>query len=299
MAVKIDTTTIFSTNATAAKFRLWCVFIDTLFTTTGGWVDTAASGSIDFTTVAAPSGSLQSMGYKVYRMADTLQSTAPVFVKVEYGSNVTTMAGLWITIGTATDGAGNIIGTTVLARQQVAAPNSADLVQRCQGSADTNRICFAMFLSDASSLSSFWLSIERTKDSNGADTNVGVIVAWGSASTLHKSAYCPFVGILPPLVVGLHILISHLDTSSFDGDVGVSAMYPMGTQPKQPGLNVIAVRSTDFISFAGPIVQVYGTNHLYSHCGPNINTFRCKRGNGLSAGEGLDDSGVRLCLRYE
>jgi hypothetical protein len=83
-----------------------------------GWVDTAATGSIDLTTVAAPVAVNTSSGYKVYRMADTLQATAPIFVKFEFGSGAAaTTPSMWVTVGTTHDGLGNL-GNILLARVQ-------------------------------------------------------------------------------------------------------------------------------------------------------------------------------------
>jgi hypothetical protein len=295
MAVRNDSSFQF-TNADLTNFHAWCSFIDALFKTNGLWVDTAATGSIDLTSVAIPTVINTSSGYKVYRMADTLQATAPVFIKVEFGSGAgVTFPSLWFTVGTTHDGLGNI-GNVLLTRvqNQVAAagstPNGLNF-----GSADTNRCCFVMQATSpgGSTNTSLWFSIERTKDSSGADTNAGFIVGYGAYTIRHVSAYLPNVGLVPPTTVGLHCLLSYLSPSAFNGDVGVAAMIPMATAPQQPGMNVILVRASDFIAGASPVISVYGVNHLYAHCGILINTMRA-----VSTG-GLDDANVRLCLRYE
>jgi hypothetical protein len=291
MAVRNDSTLLFS-NATAAEFRGWASFIHNLFVTTGGWVDTAATGSIDLTTVAAPVAINTSSGYKVYRMADALQATVPIFVKFEFGSGAAaTTPAMWVTVGTTHDGLGNI-GNVLLARVQnaVAAAGTGGLHI---GSADTNRLCFCFCTTGGSTNVQMWFSIERSKDAAGADSSAGAIVAYGTHSLRCISAYLPFVGLVPPTEVGMHVLLSYRSPSAFDGDVGVAAMIPMGTSPKQPGYNIILVRANDFIDNASPVITIYGANHVYAHCGPNVNKLRA------TSAVILDDTGSRLCLRYE
>jgi hypothetical protein len=292
MATRIDAGTFLFSNASAAEFRAWASFIHNLFVTTGGWTDTAATGSIDLTTVAAPVAANTSSGYKVYRMTDTLQATAPIFVKFEFGSGaVAATPSVWFTVGTTHDGAGNL-GNILLARVQNASA-AAGTGGNHIGSADTNRCCFCFATTGGSTNVQGWFSIERTKDASGADTAAGAIVAYGSHNLRCVSAYLPFAGLVPPTEVGIHALLSYRSPSAFDGDVGVAAMIPMGTSPKQPGMNIILVRANDFIDNASPVITIYGANHVYAHCGPNVTTLRAK------FGAALDDTSSRLCLRYE
>lgn len=292
MAVRNDSTFLFS-NATTTDFRAWISFIDLLFTATGGWTDTAATGSIVISTVPIPTVINTSSGYKVYRMTDALQATAPVFVKVEYGSGAgLTFPSTWLTVGTTHDGLGNL-GNILFPRAQnnVAAAGIAGQVNL--GSADTNRICFCSCTTGGATNVQMWFSIERTKDVTGADSNVGLIVAYGAHSIRSVNGYCPFTGLVPPQEIGMHCLQSYRSPSAFDGDVGVSALIPMGTAPKQPGMNIIIVRASDFIDNASPVITIYGASRVYAHCGPNVKSLRAQ-----SSGA-IDDVNSRLCLRYE
>jgi hypothetical protein len=290
MAVKTDNTVVVQ-SSTDAEFRLWASFIHSVFVLTSCWVDTAAAGSIDFTTVLKPAALNTSQGFKVYRMNDTLQATAPVFVKIEYGSAAAAVnPAIWFTVGTTHDGSGNL-GNILFVRTQIFAGGASSSASKCIGSADTNRVTFAMFLNIVNTYP-FWFSIERTKDATGADTGTGLLLAFGKAFAIHTSAYLPFVTSIPPATIGLHCILTNESPSAWDGDVGVSAMIPMGTAPKQPGLNIILCRALDFADYAGPIVTIYGASHAYQHCGPNISS--------LKAGAGaLADTNIRLCLRYE
>lgn len=290
MAVKTDNTLVVQ-STTDAEFRLWASFIDSIFLLASCWVDTAAAGSINLTTVLKPAAINTSQGFKVYRMNDTLQATAPVFVKIEFGSGAAAVnPAIWFTVGTTHDGSGNL-GNVLFVRTQIFAGGSSATASKCIGSADTNRVTFGMFLNILTTYP-FWFSLERTKDATGADTGTGLLLSFGRATTVHASAYLPFVTSIPPVTVGLHCILTDASPSAWDGDVGVSAMIPMGTAPKQPGMNVILVRAGDFVDYAGPVVTIYAASHAYQHCGPNVNT--------LKAGQAaLFDANIRLCLRYE
>jgi hypothetical protein len=127
-----------------------------------------------------------------------------------------------------------------------------------------------------------WFTVGTTHDGAGN----------ASATSCSLAAYLPFVTSIPPATIGLQCILTDANPSAWDGDVGVSAMIPMGTAPKQPGMNIILVRALDFADFAGPVVTIYGASHAYQHCGPNVNQLR--------AGSGaLADANIRLCLRYE
>lgn len=290
MAVKNDITLAIQ-STTDAEFRLWASFIDSIFLLASCWVDAAASGTINLTTVVKPALANTSQGYKVYRMNDTLQSTAPVFVKIEYGSGAAAATpAFWFTVGTTHDGAGNL-GNILFARTQSLCGGSNAGPSRCIGSASTNRVTFALFL-NVSNTYPLWFSLERTKDAAGADTSTGFLLSYGRANTAHASAYLPAATSIPPATIGLHCILSNESPSAWDGDVGVSAMIPMGIAPKQPGMNVILCRSLDFADYAGPVVTIYGASHAYQHCGPNIASLKA----GAAA---LIDANIRLCLRYE
>lgn len=77
-----------------------------------GMVQTSDTGQINLATVTAPSAAATAAGYEIWRFNDTLQATAPVFFKLEYGSgSAAANPQLWITVGKGSDGAGNITGT--------------------------------------------------------------------------------------------------------------------------------------------------------------------------------------------
>ena len=108
MAISLSTV-LFPDNSTDANFRAWVQFVHDLLITTGGWVDPGDTGQLNIAAAAHPIAANTKVGYRIYRMDDTLQATSPVFMRLDYGSSATAnQTGIWVTIGTATDGAGTI-----------------------------------------------------------------------------------------------------------------------------------------------------------------------------------------------
>ncbi|MBA2704138.1 MAG: hypothetical protein H0U60_09830 [Blastocatellia bacterium] len=241
----------------------------------------------------APAAGSTSMGFKVYRMADTLQATVPVFCKIEFGSAATAgQPGIWLTLGTTHDGAGTIGGTILLARQDLRGGDNGATVQTANyGSADTNRITSSIFLTSAGA--NLFFSIERTKDSTGADTNTGLIVALNSQAGSHRHYYIPFTGTIPAVQNGYHIVLTQTTPSTLNGNVGISAVVPMGYDAKQPGINMMVCLVNDFANFALVPITVYGVSHNYQHVGSQVASMRNQ---GAAA---VGDTNTRLLIRYE
>ena len=70
------------------------------------------SNDINWTTVVKPTSSGNFQGGEVFRFNDSLQSTAPLFLLIEYGAGGSSgnTTGLRLTVGKSADGAGNIGG---------------------------------------------------------------------------------------------------------------------------------------------------------------------------------------------
>lgn len=76
-----------------------------------GLIHTADTGQINWVTVNRAAIN-SAAGYEIWRFDDAMQATAPIFLKIEYGSgSAQTIPAVWVTVGTGTDGAGTITGT--------------------------------------------------------------------------------------------------------------------------------------------------------------------------------------------
>jgi hypothetical protein len=92
---------------TDAHFQLWYNGVITMLFTALGVVQTADTGQIGLT--ATRPASSTSAGYVIGRFNDPLQSTVPIFFKLEFGSGVAnTNPQMWLTVGTGSNGSGTI-----------------------------------------------------------------------------------------------------------------------------------------------------------------------------------------------
>lgn len=101
-------------HRTDAEFRAWGRdYSDHLAAV--GLVRTADTGQINWDTVLRPGAINTAAGYEIWRFADALQATAPIFIKIEYGTfNVLDRPAIWITVGKGSDGSGTITGIDVV-----------------------------------------------------------------------------------------------------------------------------------------------------------------------------------------
>jgi hypothetical protein len=93
-----------------AEFRLWGLELQTKLLAAGLAADET---NINWVTVTRP-GTNTEAGYEVYHLNDALHSTAPVYIRIGYGTQATaTHPRIQVTIGTSTDGSGVLGGTAL------------------------------------------------------------------------------------------------------------------------------------------------------------------------------------------
>lgn len=118
MAKSITTGTMAQT--TDAEFRAWVTEFDALMTGPLGLIATSDTGQINLSTVLKPAAASASQGFRMYKTADGL---ADLYIKVEFGSaGAANQPGIFITVGTSTDGAGTVTG--VFGARQTASGNA-------------------------------------------------------------------------------------------------------------------------------------------------------------------------------
>lgn len=114
-----DTRQITFLQTTDAEFRTWVAAVIAQLTAIG-LTQTADTGQIDTATVTKAGATNTSQGYAIFRFNDTMQATRPVFLKFEFGSGANVAhPSIWLTVASATDGAGTVSGTTIAARAQI------------------------------------------------------------------------------------------------------------------------------------------------------------------------------------
>lgn len=109
-------------HSSDADFRAWGSELSAKLAA-AGLVKHTDTGQINWTTVTRP-GISTAAGFEIWRFNDSLQGTAPIFIKLEYGTaNAATTPSMWATVGTGTNGSGTITGTAT-ARQQIVVPTA-------------------------------------------------------------------------------------------------------------------------------------------------------------------------------
>jgi hypothetical protein len=173
-------------NGSVGAFRLWTQEIHDAITA-AGWVQTADTGQVTIASMALPGTTSTAAGYLIYRMDDALQATYPCYLKVEPASSASTTArpGLFLTVGTGTDGAGTITGI-VGTRTHLTASITETATHSHYSSGSTGR--FAMFVgitgSSASSANTFWYwSVSRFYDENGDPSGDGFLTVMVDKAT--------------------------------------------------------------------------------------------------------------------
>lgn len=265
------------TNTT--DFRGWCQAVDAAILAVG-MVATADTGQIDLTTTSAPTVPDQSMGYKIYRFNDTLQATAPVFIKLEFGSApaYANYACVYITLGTGTNGAGTITGTA-MSRRQLPIINTTGGPAGAQPlwtSGASNRLNFVLCRGGTFSAGNMFFGVERTKDGTGADTGEGLIWAY------RYEPYGASAGQTPVWVCGVTIFslgpgtdlsgpacMASNQGSAVDGvNTGLFAWNVSSKRgPENPPIGWVTYFFGDFTGGLTIPVSVYNASHTYRTLG--------------------------------
>lgn len=279
MANLLLSTSLLANNATNAQFRAWGQNVSSALSSSG-WVQTSDTGQINWATVAAPGASSTAMGYEIWRMSDALQSSAPVYLKIDYGSgSAANNPGLGIQISSSVDGAGNLMAnptTRVLVSAGTAIGNSTPAFF-CGANSR-----FAMAFNISSSSSTLWWGIERTHDSNGNDTAEGVLLAMRWSLGNWSQVYYNIItgpataeasaGVFPPA------------TGSQGTNGNQTQVYPIFAHRGvlvNPFMNFVGGFANVFSDFATVTFPYYGSTRTYLPISSN-GTFTAARSTALA-----------------
>lgn len=284
------------TNNSDANFRAWGSYLSARMAAVG-LVQTADTGQINWTTVTAPSGVGVFQGYEIWRFADALQATAPVYIKIEYGEAPASADGpsVRVQFGSGSNGSGTLTGT--LSTQVIASCPSVTSSAVVFGSGGTARFCVCGGFTTAGGFGQFF-GFERSKDAAGNDTVEAVLwLGSGSAtgSTGNKSimTWSTTIGDLQISASSLVPAIFPLGaTAAFGSQVGVSPIMHQKPIFMNPGLNFVGYLTENIAANGTPSVYMYGAAHVYY-------TLPATSGNSASAWQGPGSGTEALALRYE
>jgi hypothetical protein len=268
---KVITFVDVSSFTTDAKFRTWGLAMSTAMQA-AGFVKTADTGQINWVTVTKPVATNTQAGYEIYRFDDDLQATAPIFFRVGYGSGGTASGNspaTWITIGTATDGAGTIsgIGSSLGALQGYnvsVTPNNTTMPGYFCHSPGYGFMHFGGNLNTSSNGPSagIWM-ICRTGDGSGGYSSTGAalyrIFYTNSASHHYGLNYSTgFVNIARNIAAGL------ISTSTVSGadSLPLAKHYILNPTPQENDA-LLSYPETDVAHLSEFSADPFGVTHTY------------------------------------
>ena len=151
-----------------------------------GLTQTADTGQINWLTVVR-AGTNANAGYEIWRFNDTAHATAPIFMRIDYGTGATTdTPRIQVTVGTGSSGAGVITGTAISVAQTITpafSPATSDTARQsfmCYAAGTTGFFGF-LWKENYSANNDVMFLVARTVDSAGAATVTGAIAVWGGA----------------------------------------------------------------------------------------------------------------------
>ena len=248
------------TNATDAQFRAWGKGISDSLQAVG-IVKTADSGQINWTTVAAPTAINTQMGYEIYRFNDTLQSTAPVFIKLAFGSGANiNYPTLWISVGTGSNGSGTLTGEILPEQQSYAYSSATATTHYVSGSSSS----FVIATQGTSSSYQIILTVERTHNSSGSDTSNGVMVnRISAANSVDSQHYLLFSDSSVVTVSQIQCLTPYGMSGAKSPDIN---LYPVRffTPGEGPVSNcLVGYISGDFAANSSYTVSILGIDRTF------------------------------------
>ncbi len=250
-------------NTTNASFRLWGNAISSNLAATG-IVQTADSGQINWGTVVAPTGVANSVGYEIWRFADALQASVPVFFKLEYGSgSAAANPGVWLTVGSGSDNVGGLTGVTTVRQSINATGTVGNTTSYVCG--DTGRCVFAMFVAGANAAAATCMvfMLERTVDAAGAATNEGVQIIMRGSSAWNQVAWNCKTGPMSAVEVTLGAFGPSVGTGSSGANTSVYPLFLTKGIFLNPGYNMFGCYESNFTAGVTTSFSVYGVSHTY------------------------------------
>jgi hypothetical protein len=274
--------------STLANFKSWAGAIRTALSTFG-WVQSADTGQMVFASVTLPA--VNTTVYEIWNMADTLQATSPVFLKIEYGTGTTTaIPALFLTMGTGSNGAGTLTNASGRTPLYNIAGGGAATTYECDFSGSTNRFSFYMWrLTNAPPV----FSIERAHDTSGNDlgTYFSTLLASQQASTpfvFQQTVFPAASGGPMPFEAGGITSPTHAISGVWGTNIAVTPFFPMVGFMDNPLLGLMCIKTGDFADGANFTMTVYGASHNYVALKSNTIVY-------LPNGQ----TGNSLAIRYE
>lgn len=264
-----STQSLITSVTTDQGFRDFCTGVSTGLQA-AGLTQTSDTGQINLSTVTKPATTNTSGGYQIYRFSDALQSTHPVFIRVEYATAASASScSLNISTGTSTNGAGVLGGQT-----------STQVVMRNLGSVSTanfyfsgdgSRIAMAGGFNVAGAANNMMWCVERLRNSSGANTADGHYLFVNAPSQSSATTYqqvVPASGSVIAQGTGRSVASFMPSQSlSLGSDLYVSSIHPTSYQTHNPCVSFVKYYSTDLTALTDASINLYSTAMTFKPLG--------------------------------
>lgn len=251
-----------------ATWQSWAQKTAALFEQ-AGLTKTPDTGQVDLTTATRPATNSYA-GYEIRKLNDSLAGTAPIFVKVEYGSGSTLGAPqMRFNFGTGTDGAGNLTGLGLATANVTMTQNGTAASGSASSTADDG--VFAFCHPGTASQSIYALLIERFKDSDGTPNTKGyqVCVVSGASSAPNCTEYTVSFEQNGARSQRTYFPILYSPDSGVEGTA--TGAYPLqvihGLQ-HPPSLGFVGVKTSDLGPGVTMTITRYGVSRTYKQMAP-------------------------------
>jgi len=240
-------------------FQSWGSMVANAFNT-AGWVKITGVGEIDWTTASSNASPTTSWGFEIWRMNDALQSTAPVYIRLDYGSGASAVTPrIWTQFGSGYSG-NALMGpiTTNLASSTQSA--SAGGLWTSYFSGANNRMQMSLFTASANNLV---YSIERTHDANGNDTDEGILFASSNTSTAHMQTYWNRSLGTTGTEIGVGAFLPSIGSGATGTTTTMYPLYFASGRYSNPALGLLIAYAATVTSYSAINLTFFGTSHTY------------------------------------
>lgn len=255
------------TNSSDANFRSWGSYIATRLLAVGH-VKTGDTGQIDWATVTAPASANVYQGYEIWRFDDSLQASAPVYIKIEYGSSsAAANPAIRVQFGSGSNGSGSLTGT--LSTQYISGCTAVATAVSVVGSGGTARFCMIGGFTTAGGYG-MQFGWERSKDAAGNDTVEAVLGMFsGLASAVASTT--KFWPVWSTTLGDQGLTTAHAapalfppgSTGAFGAQVVVAPVLHYKGIFMNPGLNFLGYYTENIAVNGTPSIYMYGSSHTY------------------------------------
>lgn len=272
-------------NSTSAQLRVWTAAVTSLLAASG-LVQTSDTGQINTATVNWTNSAGVLHGYQIWRFNDTLQATAPIFLRFEYRSSASLATAPKVTLfaGPATDGAGNLTGVVspeLIGSQATVLPPATAISSYACHTDGTLALCLGRLYIPGGVTGNSILSliIDRVRDATGTALTAGYAAEVGAPETVstfsahvNPTASSTLANGVPSLVPDMAAV-----TAAAGVDVQLFRHYAM-TPAVRPLLGALTYINGDITALTPVSVTVLGTAHTYLPVGVGATSWSASNG---------------------